>query len=36
MEVKNLPTIYINGVARYSSIIPSKEALIRDIEQLLK
>ncbi len=32
MGVKNLPSIYINGQLVYSSIIPSREALLKEIE----
>lgn len=35
MGVKNLPSIYINGELKYSSLIPSTEALLADIKALL-
>jgi len=35
MGVKNLPSIYINGKLRFSSIIPSREELFRAIEDLM-
>jgi len=36
MGVKNLPSIYINGVLKFSSIIPSREELQTAIEAVLK
>ncbi len=33
--VANLPSLYINGKLKYSSLIPSPEKLIADIEKLL-
>ena len=35
MGVKNLPSIYINGQLRFSSLIPSREALQQAIEAQL-
>lgn len=35
MGVKNLPCIYINGVLKFSSIIPSKEELASAIDEVL-
>ncbi len=35
MDVKQLPSIYINGELKYSSIIPSIEELSKDIEEKL-
>jgi uroporphyrinogen decarboxylase len=35
MGVKNLPCIYINGILKFSSIIPSKEELHNAIESVL-
>ena len=35
MGVKNLPSIYLNGALRFSSLIPSREALEQAIEALL-
>ena len=35
MGVKNLPALYINGELKYSSIIPSVDALTKDIETYL-
>ena len=35
MEVKNLPSIYLNGVLAYSSIIPSRKDLATKVESLL-
>lgn len=32
MQVKNLPSLYLNGKLIYSSLIPSKEELIRTIQ----
>ena len=36
MGVKNLPSIYINGALKFSSIIPSREELQTAIETVLK
>jgi len=36
MGVKNLPSIYINGALKFSSIIPSREELQTAIEAVLK
>lgn len=36
MGVKNLPSIYLNGELRFSSIIPSAEELNRQIDQALQ
>jgi len=36
MGVKNLPSIYINGQLKFSSIIPSREELFAAIEQVMK
>jgi uroporphyrinogen decarboxylase len=36
MGVKNLPSIYINGELKYSSIIPSRNDLFTSIEEYLK
>ncbi|WP_319417009.1 uroporphyrinogen decarboxylase family protein [Marispirochaeta aestuarii] len=36
MGVKQLPSIYINGELKYSSIIPSRDELFREIEGLLE
>jgi uroporphyrinogen decarboxylase len=36
MGVKNLPSIYINGELKYSSIIPSHDELLAAIEQALQ
>ncbi|MEA4938839.1 MAG: uroporphyrinogen decarboxylase family protein [Christensenella sp.] len=36
MGVKNLPSIYINGTLKFSSIIPSREELQTAIETVLK
>ncbi len=36
MGVKNLPSIYINGELKFSSIIPSRERLFAAIEDVLK
>ncbi len=36
MGVKNLPSIYINGELKFSSIIPSREQLFAAIEAVLK
>jgi uroporphyrinogen decarboxylase len=35
MEVKNLPSIYLNGILAYSSIIPSRKDLAAKVESLL-
>jgi uroporphyrinogen decarboxylase len=35
MGVKQLPSIYINGKLKYSSIIPSRDELFREVEALL-
>jgi uroporphyrinogen decarboxylase len=35
MGVRQLPSIYINGELKYSSIIPSRDELFREIEGLL-
>ena len=35
MGVKNLPSIYINGELKFSSIIPSREELQAAIEAVL-
>ncbi|WP_319562020.1 uroporphyrinogen decarboxylase family protein [Marispirochaeta sp.] len=35
MGVKQLPSIYINGELKYSSIIPSRDELFKEIEALL-
>ena len=35
MGVKNLPSIYINGKLRFSSIVPSKEELEEAIKEVL-
>jgi uroporphyrinogen decarboxylase len=35
MGVANLPSLYINGQLKYSSIIPSREQLERDINEVL-
>jgi uroporphyrinogen decarboxylase len=35
MGVKNLPSIYINGELCFSSIIPSKEELLRAIRAFM-
>ena len=32
MKVMHLPSLYLNGKCLYSSMIPSKEALIKDIK----
>ena len=36
MGVKQLPSIYINGKLKYSSIIPNQDELFQEIEQCLK
>ncbi len=36
MGVKNLPSIYINGELKYSSLIPSHRELIEEIERYLE
>lgn len=36
MGVQNLPSIYINGDLKYSSIIPSNDELLRSIRQYVK
>lgn len=35
MGVKNLPSIYINGQLKFSSLIPSKEELEQAIEEVM-
>ena len=35
MGVKNLPSIYINGQLKFSSLIPSKEELEKAIEEVM-
>ena len=35
MEVKNLPSMYLNGKLAYSSIIPSRQELFAKIEELM-
>lgn len=35
MGVKNLPSIYINGKLKFSSIIPSKEELEAAVREVL-
>ena len=35
MGVKNLPSIYINGKLKFSSIIPSKEELETAVREVL-
>ena len=35
MKVQQLPSIYINGELKYSSIIPALDELIREIEAVL-
>lgn len=35
MGVKNLPSIYINGQLKWSSIIPSREEMFKEIDSLL-
>jgi uroporphyrinogen decarboxylase len=35
MGVKQLPSIYINGELKYSSIIPSRDELFREVEAVL-
>lgn len=35
MGVKNLPSLYINGELRYSSIIPTADTLIKELEKLI-
>ena len=35
MGVKNLPSIYINGKLKFSSIVPSKEELEAAINEVL-
>ncbi|WP_201029925.1 thioredoxin family protein [Kosmotoga arenicorallina] len=35
MGVKKLPSIYINGKLKFSSIIPNKEELFAEIEKVL-
>lgn len=36
MGVKQLPSLYLNGELKYSSIIPETEKMIKEIEELLK
>lgn len=36
MGVKNLPSIYINGELKYSSIIPEQDEFFAEIEKLMK
>ncbi len=36
MEIKQLPTIFINGELKWSSIIPSSDALTEEIEKVMK
>jgi uroporphyrinogen decarboxylase len=36
LGVKNLPSIYINGELKFSSIIPSREELFAAIEAVMK
>jgi uroporphyrinogen decarboxylase len=36
MGVKNLPSIYINGELRYSSLIPSNRELVEELEKYLQ
>ena len=36
MGVKNLPSLYINGVLKYSSIIPTKDELISVVKELIQ
>ena len=35
MEVKQLPSIYINGELKYSSIIPNRREFISEVEKCL-
>lgn len=35
MEVKNLPSLYINGQLRYSSIIPTVDELVKELEKII-
>ena len=35
MGVSNLPSVYINGALKYSSIIPDKQSLVDEIKKLL-
>jgi len=34
--VKNLPSLYINGELKYSSIIPSNRELLEEIRKVVK
>jgi uroporphyrinogen decarboxylase len=35
MGVQNLPSVYINGALKYSSIIPDRQELVAEIQRLL-
>jgi uroporphyrinogen decarboxylase len=35
MGVKNLPSIYLNGELKYSSIIPDHDELVAEIRKLI-
>ena len=36
MKVMHLPSLYLNGICIYSSMIPSKEQLLKQIKESVK